>query len=182
MKLREGNSLMVGVYDGIIPSNICTSLINLFEDSSDCHEFINENYKPCFTQMNINSNYPELVRELVNFTRLAYGKYSADIKNKYLPRIKMMEEFRIKRYDTSGDERFDEHVDVTDYSSARRALAFLYYLNDNDGNTLFPLQNLSVDPKCGRVVVFSPTWQYPHSGLPPTNNKKYILSTYLHYG
>ena len=31
------------------------------------------------------------------------------------------------------------------------------------------------------MVVFNPTWEYPHKGLPPTVDTKYILSTYLHY-
>ena len=182
MKLQEKNSLMVGVYDDVIPLKVCEGLINLFENSVENHEYFDNDHKPCFTQLNINTIHPELVRDLVSYVKVAYGKYSVDVKNKYLPELKVLEEFRLKRYNTSGDERFDEHIDVIDYSTARRSLAFLYYLNDNDGNTVFPLQNLNVEPKCGRVVVFSPTWQYPHSGLPPTNNNKYILSTYLHYG
>ena len=39
-----------------------------------------------------------------------------------------------------------------------------------------------IQPECGRVVVFPPTWEYPHSGLPPSDCPKYILSTYIHYG
>ena len=34
-------------------------------------------------------------------------------------------------FGTNGDERFDEHVDVTNYSTARRVVAFIFYLNDN---------------------------------------------------
>ena len=82
----------------------------------------------------------------------------------------------------NGNEKFDEHVDVTDYNSSLRAVAFLFYLNDNDGNTLFPLHNLNIKPVSGRVIVFPPTWEYPHTGLPPKNDSKYIMSTYIHYG
>ena len=96
--------------------------------------------------------------------------------------MKELEEFRIKRYNTSGDERFDEHVDVTDYDSSLRAVAFLFYLNDNDGNTLFPSHGLNIRPVSGRVIMFPPTWDYPHTGLPPKSNSKYIMSTYIHYG
>ena len=67
-------------------------------------------------------------------------------------------------------------------NSSIRAVAFLFYLNDNDGNTLFPLQDLNIKPVSGRVVVFPPTWEYPHKGLPPKSNSKYIMSTYVHYG
>ena len=55
------------------------------------------------------------------------------------------------------------------------------YLSD-DGNTLFSRHGLNIRPVSGRVLVFPPTWDYPHSGLAPKSNPKYIMSTYIHYG
>ena len=111
-----------------------------------------------------------------------YIKNIKKIQKNIFHHLKELEEFRIKRYYNNGDEKFDEHVDVTDYNSSIRAVAFLFYLNDNDGNTLFPLHNLNIQPVSGRVIVFPPTWEYPHTGLPPKNDSKYIMSTYIHYG
>ncbi len=182
MKLPKNNSPMVKVYDNVIPIEVCEELITIFESSSDHHEYLNNDYKPCFTQLNINQYYPEFVKSLVLFTRKAYGSYCSDIKNPYIPRLKHLEEFRIKRYLTNREERFDEHIDVTNYASARRALAFLFYLNDNDGDTCFTHNSLVVHPKVGRVLVFPPTWEYPHCGISPHNQTKYIMSTYIHYG
>ena len=90
----------------------------------------------------------------------------------------------MKRYCIGGIDRFDEHVDVGDYSSAKRCLAMLFYLNSvtEGGQTLFPHQDRIVTPVKGYVSVFPPTWEYPHSGEPPISNDKYIMSTYLHYG
>ena len=170
---------MVKVYDNIIEDDVCVELIALFENSSE-QEYINNNHKPCFTQLNINQYYSKWVKKLVGITKKAYGSYCADIKNPYIPTFHHLEEFRIKRYRTNREERFDEHVDVTDYASARRGLAFLFYLNDNDGDTCF--EDVIVHPRMGRVVVFPPTWEYPHSGLSPTVQTKYIMSTYIHYG
>ena len=171
---------MVKVYDNIIPDVFCTELIALFENSSEQQEYINNNHTPCFTQLNINDYHPNCVKNLVRFTRKAYGKYCEDIGNPYIPKLKYLEEFRIKRYRTNREERFDEHIDVTDYSSARRGLAFLFYLNDNDGDTYFG--EVVVHPRVGRVAVFHPTWVYPHYGLGTTVCSKYIMSTYIHYG
>ena len=170
---------MVKVYDNIVADDVCLELITLFESSSE-KEYINNDHKPCFTQLNINQYYGDWVKTLVGFTKKAYGSYCADIKNPYIPKLHHLEEFRIKRYLTNREERFDEHVDVTDYASARRGLAFLFYLNDNDGDTCF--EDVVVHPRMGRVVVFPPTWEYPHSGLTPTVQTKYIMSTYVHYG
>ena len=106
---------MVKVYDNIIPDVFCTELIALFENSSEQQEYINNNHTPCFTQLNINDYHPNCVKNLVRFTRKAYGKYCEDIGNPYIPKLKYLEEFRIKRYRTNREERFDEHIDVTDY-------------------------------------------------------------------
>ena len=173
---------MIKIYDNALPDVICKGLIDVFEKNTEHHEFIDYNSCPCFTQLNLNNFYPNTVPPLIPYLAELYKKYKKDIKSKYIPPLKDIEKFRIKRYNTSGDERFDEHVDVTDSISSRRAIAFLFYLNDNDGNTLFPLHNLNIKPISGRVLVFPPTWEYPHQGLPPKSNSKYIMSTYVHYG
>ena len=149
---------MVKVYDSIIPDKLCQILISAFQSCKD-KEFVDDNNCPCFTQVNLNHASRSMVKLITPFVETAY-----------------------KKYNTNGDERFDEHVDVTDFDSSIRAVAFLFYLNDNDGNTLFPLHNLNIEPVSGRVVVFPPTWEYPHQGLPPKSNSKYIMSTYVHYG
>ena len=172
---------MVKFYDNIIPDNLCQILISAFEKCK-YQEFIDDDNCPCFTQVNLNHASIGMVKLINPFIKNAYEKYIEDVKSKYIPPFKELEEYRIKRYLTDGNQRFDEHVDITDFDSSIRGLAFLIYLNENDGNTLFPLHNLNIKPMSGRVVVFPPTWEYPHTGLPPKSNPKYIMSTYVHYG
>ena len=182
MILQEKNFHMVKVYDNIIPGVICKKLLDLFEKNEDYQEYINDNHCPCFTQLNLNELSQDTVSTLIPYVLKVYQKYKEDTKSKYIPPFKELEEFRIKRYYNNGNEKFDEHVDVTDFDSSIRAVAFLFYLNDNDGNTLFPSHNLNIKPVSGRVIVFPPTWEYPHIGLPPKIDSKYIMSTYVHYG
>ena len=182
MILQEKNIHMVKVYDNIIPDRFCQALINYFESNEKNQLFIDEDYCPCFTEFNLNNISKKIVNSLIPYTHKVYQKYKEDTKSKYIPPFEELENFRIKRYLTNGKERFDEHVDVTDDDSSVRSLSFLFYLNSNDGNTLFPLHDLNIEPITGRVVVFPPTWEYPHQGLPPKSNPKYIMSTYLHYG
>lgn len=68
-----------------------------------------------------------------------------------------------------------------DYATSRRFLSFFWYLNDVDqgGETVF--DDLIIQPKTGRMVVFPPLWMFPHKGCIPISNEKYLLSTYLHY-
>jgi hypothetical protein len=43
------------------------------------------------------------------------------------------------------------------------------------------LPDKQVQPVKGSVIVFPPTWQYPHAGLPLISGTKYIMSTYLNF-
>ena len=173
---------MVKIYNNIIPDDICQKLIGIFEANVQHQHFINHDNCPCFTQLNLNQVSLDTVRLLIPYLTDVYKRYRRDTNNYYSPPLEELEEFRIKKYNTSGDERFDEHVDVTDYDSSLRAVAFLFYLNDNDGDTVFSRHGLNIRPVSGKVIIFPPTWDYPHSGLPPKSNSKYIMSTYVHYG
>ena len=124
----------------------------------------------------------DMVKRLMPNARFCYEKYKKATSSFFLPKFSLLEEFRVKRYIPGGEERFDEHVDVATYDTARRCLSFLFYLNNNNGKTVFTRHGLNISPMCGRVVVFPPTWEYPHAGLAPSDNTKYIMSTYLHYG
>ena len=106
-----------------------------------------------------------------------------DLPEPDFPAKYSFEEFRIKQYDNNGNDQFRDHVDVGDYNSARRFLVIFLYLNDVNvgGQTNFPKLDYAVSPKCGRILIFPSTWQYRHSGLPPEDDKKYIVGTYLHY-
>ena len=65
--------------------------------------------------------------------------------------------------------------------SCSRFLSFLWYLNDVDegGETIF--NNKVVTPQKGRLVIFPPMWIFPHMGVEPISNTKYIMSSYLRY-
>ena len=102
---------------------------------------------------------------------------------RFFPEKFGLEEFRIKCYN-EGEDCFSQHVDVGDANSSKRFLAFLFYLNNNfdGGNTVFKLpEKHIITPTQGDVLMFPPTWQYPHEGKPVIKGKKFIMSTYLHY-
>ena len=174
----------IRVYDKALSDAWCENLIEMFESKSDEHHTLtNRNNCPKFTEMCINRASPAHIGGLVQFVLKVYDKYKADIGvgSRYIPDFSHLEEFRIKRYLVGNGDRFDEHVDIQRERTAKRAVSFLFYLNTCEGSTVFTRQELNVSPKRGRVVVFNPTWEYPHKGLPPTVDTKYVMSTYLHY-
>ena len=63
-----------------------------------------------------------------------------------------------------------------------RPVRWFVYLNaPAGGETLFPNLDLTVAPEPGKFIAFPPLWLFPHAGLPPKAQPKYILHTYLCY-
>ena len=167
--------------------DVCKSLIGIYEASHRKERV--ENYRmPQFTQVNLNEE-----EKFGKFVQLCCYKVVEVVKEykkelpeytEWFPSKILFEQLRVKKYEPGTEDQFDTHVDIQDHQSAKRYLAFLVYLNDDftGGTTTFPFHELTITPKTGRVLVFPPTWQYPHRGLPVTDGEpKYIMSTYLHY-
>lgn len=176
MKLLE----YVDTYKAALSGSDCDELIRLF-DVAPNKQYLDIAKTPKFTQVNINDVYPEKVNNLVRATLAAYKLYCDDNpETQFLPPPRTMETFRVKRYREGTEEQFKTHIDVADKDSSKRYLSFLYYLNDDyeGGQTVFEYGQM-IKPETGKVLVFPPTWQYPHAGLPVTMGTKYILSTYL---
>jgi len=190
---RNNNSLMVELNDFIhlyeesLESNICDFLVSLFDQVPDKHERHDNQGKPNFTQFNltehreltpeVNQVHSHIIKKVFEY-RDVYYEF---VDKRVFPDEHTLEQFRIKKYNPDGEDRFDTHVDVTNYDSSRRFLSFMWYLNDveSGGETIF--QDLSVQPKRGTLIMFPPLWMFPHKGNPPISATKYILSTYLHY-
>lgn len=175
---------LIVVYENALSPDVCDELISFFDNNTKYHEKIREGGVPNFTQLNLTRNKTEqehihnhLIKTVFKYRDLYYEYAYRDV----FPESHAFEEFRIKRYNVGGTERFDTHVDVTDYFSSRRFLSFFWYLNtvEDGGETEF--DDMIIKPKKGSLVVFPPLWMFPHKGHPPVSEPKYLLSTYLHY-
>jgi hypothetical protein len=178
---------LIHVYENVLNPKTCDFLISTFEQVTDLHEDVRHDGKINFTQFNLtqNSGFNEELNKvhdrIIRKVRKYRDIYYTFVDSRVFPKEHAFEQFRVKRYNTGGEDRFDTHVDVLDYSSARRFLSFLFYLNDVEegGKTVF--NDLQITPKKGTLLMFPPLWMYPHYGEPPISNSKYIMSTYLHY-
>jgi len=175
---------LIHVYPNALSNDVCDELVSYFEHSVDKHEYVDNGGCPTFTQLNLTRNREDkedihntLIRTVFNYRDRYYEYVCKDV----FPKKHSFEEFRIKRYNTNGNEKFDTHADVMDYSTARRFLSFFWYLNDvaEGGKTIF--NDLEIKPAKGTLVIFPPLWMFPHKGEPPISGPKYLLSTYLHY-
>lgn len=178
---------LIHVYEDGLEPEVCDFLISLFEQTSDKHERYDNDGKPNFTQFNLTEHKeltPEVKQVHSHIIKKIFeyrDKYYEYVDKRVFPEEHALEQFRIKKYNPGGKDRFDTHVDVVTYDTARRFLSFMWYLNDvgSGGKTVF--KDFEVQPKKGTLIMFPPLWMYPHRGEPPMSGPKYIMTAYLHY-
>jgi hypothetical protein len=177
----------ITVVDDVISPEMCKDLIEAFEKKP--HLARSEDYYQ-FAELNLHQDpdFKEACKAIQGAATLMIKEYKRKHNATFIPDQFTLEQFRMKRYSPNGVDQFDWHTDVGDYKSARRFLVCLMYINDVEegGQTAFDSEcddekAIKVDAKAGRLVMFPPTWQYPHKGMKPVSGNKYIISTYGHY-
>jgi len=175
------------VIDNFLPDDVCDDIITVFETNNHLHQRYDNNKKPNFTQLNFtqhNDIQPDLHMKLTTHMIDAVKSYIRHVPETtfWNPGFSY-EQLRIKKYMNNDIDQFDSHIDAASSDTCKRFLAFFWYLNtvDHGGETEFLNLDLKVSPRKGRLVMFPPTWMYPHKGYPPISNEKYLLSSYLHF-
>lgn len=173
-------------YEDVIEPDICQAMIELFESNPDQYD-VQDNALMDFTQINLIENeatWGQFTNYLAHKFSGLIERYKDDCGIEELiqfPQSYIFEQFRMKKYEADKGE-FRLHTDVGDHVSAKRFLVFFVYLNEGEGgNTTFPYHGVTVPRKTGSVLMFPPTWTYPHSGDMPIGAPKYIVGSYLHY-
>ena len=189
---------LIQVYDDVIDKDSCNTLIGKFETHEEQHETVYQedgDEKIAFKQLqmiqfkeweSVQSGMLELFQDYI----VRY-KIDCNIKTKQWPDEYGYEAIRMKRYLNNDSDRFDPHVDVLNYDTSRRFLAFFIYVNDvgEGGETKFlnmykpgTYVPFTVTPKRGRLLMFPPLWPWYHAGLKPESGNKYLIHSYCHYG
>ncbi len=188
----------IKIYDDVIDADSCNMLIGKFEAAEeDQYEEVRQAERDkaiAFTQINLvnNEDWASVQNGMLQVFQDYIMAYINDckIQPKQWPETYGYEAIRMKRYLNNNYDRFDPHVDVKNYETSRRFLAFFIYLNDVDegGETEFISINkpgtyipLKITPRRGRLLMFPPLWMYYHAGLKPVSNNKYLIHSYCHY-
>ena len=189
----------IKIYDDVIDADSCNMLIGKFEAAEeDQYEEVRQVERDkaiAFTQINLvnNEDWASVQNGMLEVFQDYIMAYINDCKiaPKQWPQTYGYEAIRMKRYLNNNYDRFDPHVDVKNYETSRRFLAFFIYLNDVDegGETEFVQLTkpgthipLKIKPQQGRLLMFPPQWMYYHAGLKPVSNSKYLIHSYCHYG
>ena len=178
----------VKIYDNVIDEESCKGLIEKFEELQDKHEIVNIEDKEdriSFNQIVLTKSeeWKTVNDGMIKLFQIYIAQYKKEcnISEQMWPDKCGFETIRMKRYLANDYDRFDYHVDVKDYATARRFLAFFIYLNDVEegGETEFLFGR--VNPKMGRLVMFPPMWPWFHAGQKPVSGTKYFIQSYCHY-
>ena len=181
----------IKVYENVLDN--CQSYIDKFESFKDYDdvEVKKGDERISFKQVTLGWT-DELTVQMLKIVDEYYLRYQEDcsLDAWQLPGDIGYESVRVKRYQNNDYDRFDAHVDVNNYDTARRFLAFFVYLNtvEQGGETEFTAQykkgtytKYQIEAIEGRLVVFPPMFTWPHAGLKPWSNEKYLLHSYIHY-
>lgn len=175
----------IKIYDNVIPEALCSSLIYKFNQNQNL-QIKRETDSFIFNEINFSQNENSFSKEseiLFEVFTKYIRKYQEDCgvtKYQFPPKMGF-ESIRMKHYISSHGE-FKPHVDNYNLDSSRRFLVFFLYLDEGvGGGTHFFNENFTCERKPGRLLMFPPSWTYPHAGLMPENKDKYIIGSYLHF-
>ena len=187
---------LIRVYDDVVDEESCERMIKMFEDSKDTQpvKLDDGDNSISFTQLTMveHKEWESVQAGMLEVFQDYIMRYNIDVslKSKQWPETYGYEAIRMKRYLDNDYDRFDPHVDVLNYETARRFLAFFIYLNDVEegGETEFvnmykpgTFIPFKVEAQRGRLLMFPPMWPWYHAGRKPISNNKYIIHSYCHY-
>ena len=183
-------SKFIVTYDNVLDENLCKNAIDMFDKDpsivarldSDVFNFncINVTEE---VEVKNNTKWNPLHQQVVIAIKTCGESYMKDLDvERYWPRQNSLEQVKLIKYQHKTQDRFERHIDVGDYNSAKRFLTYHMFLNDVEGGSVyFNDMDVEIKAKRGRLVLFPSTWTYAHSYMAPKDVDKYAITTYLHY-
>lgn len=190
--MNKGVQNYITLYRDTFSKEKCQNLIDKFEKHTEFHDVkktdAKDGWQMSFTQLHL-SEHKEFEVENKALKRLfleaiSVYKKEHDIQPHQWPKEFQLEPIRMKRYLPNSNEKFDEHVEVTNLETAKRFMVAVLYLNDDfeGGETDFTQFKVMVKPKQGSMVLFPAGWNWLHRGKAVRGESpKYIVGTLLHY-
>jgi 2-oxoglutarate-Fe(II)-dependent oxygenase superfamily protein len=172
--------------DGALDTAFCESVVARMESddggpTSKCYE-INHQKKSC-VNLDI-GGLPEwadievCLRQSLNRGMKHYADHNESLAS--VERL-VCHAFRLRRYNP-GDF-FDWHIDSYNRDVSGRVLACVWYLNDvrSGGATEFLYQNVAVEARRGRLLMFPTGFEYVHRSSPVIEGQKYVALSFVEH-
>ena len=169
--------------------DVCQKIIDFFEREYDEGKsrtgglkFFNKNrQKICATKTLSFSEDIEINELVYNYVIQGIERYSDDFSYlKSNDSWRLSPSYNIQRYNGEKEGYFSLHNEASG-SYPYRMLAWMVYLNDASSGTEFPYQNMTIQPRMGRTVIWPAAWTHPHRGVIPNVGVKYIATGWFYY-
>lgn len=178
------------IYENVLSNDLCEKIIDLFlKETNKCPGLtsggLNIKVKNT-TDFHLKNNPTEKWSKIDNELYKALNSCLEKYRNKYNAffQFNNIEDtgFQIQRY-IANEGFYDYHHDFLVENNKHRILTFLFYLNNvqEGGETEFFYGNFKINPIAGKCVLFPASWTFPHKGLMPISNDKYIVTGWLYY-
>ena len=185
------NSDFFGIYDNALTKKECQILINQFENSpkregrsySDGDLVVNEDQKKCIEVEDSGFSNKTIISRIINERlRECIDKYKKEYPSidKFIARWVVDDEYNFQKYETEEDGFKVWHTEAGGAPTARRVLAWMFYLNDAKSGTEF-INYPTVNAKMGRCVIWPAAWTHIHRGVVPNKGLKYIVTGWASY-
>ena len=191
-----------------LSKEVCNDIINYFENEPSKYEGVtagglnkdvkdtldysipikNENNKPHWNKIRtllekeLNNNIKKYVK-MINES-VSINEENSNHKYKVFDNFLTFEIIQIQKY-TKSKGRYIYHNDFSsDWVNKKyRVITFLWYLNsiESGGETEF-WNTHKVKPEAGKLLLFPATWTYPHRGITPLSDNKYIITGWVYCG
>ena len=176
----------IEIYDDIIPKEGWDYIINQFDNREFPEEFVggDTKFKKSYTVgMNFDDDYFSTFNEPIAFClRIALEQY----KQKYPFMNKLIywacdKGYNLQRYQEGEGYHFLHCEQDGNPAYHSRMLVWMLYLNDAECGTEFPYQDIVIQPKSGRLLIWPAAWTHPHRGVVPNKGLKYIATGWYRY-
>lgn len=185
----------IGVFDNVIPQELCKSWINHFDKihaAGGSHSRVQAFNRPSHINKDQSVDYSncefliheELKIESSEFMNVFWNHCYPLYVEKYsvLQNAESHKIYSIKIQKTSpGGGYHLWHFESMTRIYSNRILVFILYLNDieDGGETEFLYESKRIKPKAGRMVIWPAGFTHTHRGNPPLKSDKYIITGWV---
>lgn len=189
------HSDFIGIYENLIPSEVCAELINEFERFKSVNRVyagsigrgvvrsikhsLDANFLTNPAAMDFVSEhvYPLMQRAYVDYT----NKYPI-LTDGISPHE--ISAFQVQKYNDTGGGYHVFHTESGNPQMSHRVVTWALYLNDitQGGETEFLYQKIRLQPTVGTLTYFPTGYTHPHRGNPVLGDEtKYLATGWLSY-
>lgn len=177
--------------ENAIPGELCGEMIARFEAHpeqqhegriGEGRDIENDIKRSTDLRISGREDWKDIDQVLFNSLGKALSQLSAEFPFFAVNRFRDMG-YQLQR--TREGEFYHWHIDSGPGEFSQRQLVAIWYLNDvpgPGGTTDFALQEISVQPQRGKMVLFPPFWTHIHRNATLEKGVKYIATTWVCFG